>query len=531
MATRLQGTAIRSTDVAFSIAQQESLGVIPSTGWVELPVKSISSFGAVTEKSTDELLGQSRAPDKPSITGLTSPFGFEAYVTLDGFRKYGAAMLYTRLINGDVTGLKGVSLTATTVTLDKALGTTEITRFKAGSLVRLQGTLDSDNDKVAMVTTNATLGKTLTFAANTFTPAPNDDFELSFAGYRKTSNTPVTWDYSATRKTLTLTLAGIGTTLEGLDLMPGQKVHFGSLNDDEDGYENGPVASGGNTVLYGVARVLRISAGSIIFDQVDETLQGNPAASYTGTLDILFGTFARDVPGGSDDFCEYAYSIEQAIAGLGDGTPNNVDTSYEYTFNQYPNTLSHGHTIGESASASFGFSGTDTFVPTIRRRPGPAAARKPIGSKSFSTVADFGRLVINGVDETGLTTDFKSMTLNVNNNVTGENTLASLGPKFQNIGQLNITLDAQVLFTSPAVIRAIRNNETVGFITNMRNEDGVIFTDIPSSTIDGGGREYPANQAILISTVLTSYKDDRFGDATLMLSTIPVYLPDLSDDE
>jgi hypothetical protein len=57
----------------------------------------------------------------------------------------------------------------------------------------------------------------------------------------------------------------------------------------------------------------------------------------------------------------------------------------------------------------------------------------------------------------------------------------------------------------------------------IKNDDGVIFVDIPSMTLGGGDREFPVNESILINTTAQAYGDTTYG-GSLGITVFP-YVP------
>ena len=157
-------------------------------------------------------------------------------------------------------------------------------------------------------------------------------------------------------------------------------------------------------------------------------------------------------------------------------------------------------------------------------KTGAANAAKPVQVAAFNTSADIVRLRITEVDEDGLTTDFKSVTLTLNNNVSPEKVVGQLGARFMNAGNFEVDLETQLVFTDGVVVDKIRDNETVTLDFILKNEDGVIAVDIPSMALGGGDREYPVGESVLINTTGQAFQDSDL-ETSLGVSLIPVPLP------
>ena len=209
--------------------------------------------------------------------------------------------------------------------------------------------------------------------------------------------------------------------------------------------------------------------------------------------------------------------------GLGDGSAGNVDDSYVYSKGNFCNTIGINLPLTDKATISFNYIGTDTDVPTITRKA-KGSLDDMERSEAFNTTADIARLRIANIDYSGLTTDFKSVTFNINNNVSPEKVLAKLGARFMNTGEFAVSIEAQALFTNPLVLTAIRENKTVSMDFVLKNNDGVMGFDIPAMTLGGGGRDYPENESVLVNLTCETFEDDVF-DSSIGFSLIPVPLP------
>jgi hypothetical protein len=224
-------------------------------------------------------------------------------------------------------------------------------------------------------------------------------------------------------------------------------------------------------------------------------------------VDIYFGKYYRNVPVDDGDYLERSFTFEGSYPDLGGvGTPE-----YEYAVGNYCNTVAFQLPLTDKATMSFGFIGTNTLDITPTRDSEGGNAYSPTQTVAFNTSADIARLRITEVDETGITTYFKSLTLTMNNNVSPEKVLGTLGAAFMNVGNFDIDIESQVLFTDKAVINAIKNNTTVTMDFSLRNDNGGFFVDIPSMTINGGDKEFPENETVLINTPAEAFEDATYG--------------------
>ena len=272
--------------------------------------------------------------------------------------------------------------------------------------------------------------------------------------------------------------------------------------------------------MAGYARVRSISDGAIIFDKVDSALRFTDNSAPATAVDILFGEFFRNVATDAADYLERSFQFEADFPNLGAAGAS----KYQYALGNYCNTLGFNLPLTDKATLALAFIGTDTENPTLLRKAGADLAVSPEFAAAFNTSADIARLRIADVDENGLSTDFKSLSLTFNNNASPEKAVGRLGARYINSGNFLVDVEAQLIFTNGDVIERIRDNETVTMDFIVRNEDGVIVVDIPSMTLGGGGREFPVNESVLINTTGEAHRDPLL-DTSLGVSVIPVPLP------
>jgi hypothetical protein len=298
-------------------------------------------------------------------------------------------------------------------------------------------------------------------------------------------------------------LTAIGTELQALGLTVGQRVHIGSgpVGAVINAFEN----AGAND-MFGFATVVSFpDADSVIFDKLDAALQFTDAVAPVTAVDILFGEFIRNVPVGNAEFLERSFHFEAEFPSLGAGDVS----EFQYAKGNLCNSLAFTLPLTDKAGLTAGFIGTDTDNPVLTgaRKTGASAATAPPMTDAFGTSSDVATLRITETDETGLSTDFKSMTITLNNNVSPEKVLAQLGAKFMNFGNFEVNIEAQLLFTDANVVDRIRANTTLTMDFIVKNGDGAVHVNIPSMTLGGGGRDFPINESVLINVTGEAFLD------------------------
>ena len=496
-----------ATGLAYSI--ESALGVAGAV-WRDLEPNSIGNFGSNITTVAPSPISKNRQRQKGFITDLDSSVDFEADLTLSGIRDFIEGFCFAKATNDSVAEI-GVSAATVTTNIYTVASITaaQAAILKVGALVFGRGFTNADNNGLQSVKTVPTV------STNSGPLEVNEDLvteaaalgkaNLYFTGYRVPITPAVTWTYASGSKRGSLAQTGIGTKLAAMGLTVGQVVHIGSKTGN--GF--------GSTV--GFARVVSFTAGTVVFDKLDAALQAS-VSSVTTAVDILFGQFIRNVPTDDmDNYEERSFHFEANYPGLEtDGTP----TPYRYAEGNYPNTVGFGLPLSDRATMSMAFIGIDTGNPVATQLTGADAALSPKMNKRFNTTSDIARLRITETDEDGLTTDFKSITLNISNNVSPEKVVAKLGAKFMNFGNFDVGIEAQVLFTEGAVLTKIRDNETVAMDFVLQGEDGAVIVDIPAMTLGGGNLEFPINETVLLNTTGQAFEDETLG-ISLGVSLIP----------
>ena len=525
MATTLQTGQVKTNDVGLNYAQQTALGVIPTTGWKVTEPNAINGFGATITTVARTPISQNRQRRKGTVVDLDSAADYDADTTLDSVRDFAEGFLFVRSINGDVTdlGATGAETTTDTYTGLTALTADEAAKFAADSLLWVRGGATASNNGLKSIAVAASATDTVLNVAENLVDE-SGALTISFAGHRITAVDVVTWDWDNINSQATLTSTGIVAAVQALGMTPGQMIHIGSVatlgGAVQNAFQNAAVND-----MFGYCRLVSfVGADALLFDKVGEALQFDDATDPATPVDLVFGEFLRNVPVNDPDFCENAYTFEATYPNLGDGTPGNSDDAYQYSIDNFCNTIAFNLPLTDKSTVSYGFIGTDTQNPTTTRSTGADTAEMPDRTAAFNTSADIARLRIDNTDASGLTTDFKSLTFTINNNISPEKVLGRLGARFVNTGNFEVDIEAQLLFTNPLVINRIRENATVTMDFILKNDDGVVAVDVPSMTLGGGDREFPVNESVLINTTAQAFGDTRFG-TSIHLSIFPVPLP------
>lgn len=501
---------VKSNDVTVNMAFEATPGVLPgSPKWFTMEPNEITNFGANITTVPRDAIDGSRDRQKGKTVGLDSPLELDMDLTYFHMRKFAESFCYARAVGpenyetGDATG---TGYTVSALSADQAAqilyGATD-----AKTLVYARGYVEAANNGLKPVSAAHSASDTeiVVSGLTAETLAATRYAEVSIAGVR------------AAAGDLEIDANGdlISTALDftTLDLSRGQVIHIGGI----DALNNfSSPANVGFVRLKSIAQnKLELERREQDFVTDDGTVDNAGGAGVE--IDLLFGQFIRNVRGSDADYRETTCQFELTSPRLA----ANGDDRYEYAIGNYADALTITLPEEEKATLKIGFTGLDTITPTATRASGANEASLANAVESYGSTSDLARLRLIGADETGMGSDFKTLTIAIKNNTAGEKVLGNLGPKYINPGTLEIDLDAEMIFTDEEVITAIRENKTVGIDFTLRNDDGGTHFDIPAATMGGGNRTYPRNESVKINTTIMAHRDSVLG-TSIGISMFPV---------
>lgn len=504
---------VLTNTVTLSVANEATQGVLPAQpAWYLQEPNGITQFGATVTTTPRNPINKSRQRRKGTVTDLDSSFEFEADATKSNLEQYLEGFVFARYANPTViahiqAGANFQTLAADNDTpvagTDSGYTHSAITAIPAGTLLFARGFTTTGNNGLKLSIVGSTTTSTLISTALVDeTPTEASGASVDVAGFRFTD---LTWTDA------TKTIGSATKNMTTLGLTVGQMVEVGGGTVTEQ-FPNGRI--------YG--RVKTIATTTIILDKVTNigsgTLSGG-GNQASDTVDLLYGRFARNVSVDHADYISRSVQAEVTYPGLGSGGA----TRYAYSKGNYHNNLQINHALSDKVTATFGFVGTDTENPTATQKTNAATPILPTQTEAFNTSSNIARLRVTEVDETGLTTCFKDLTVTLNNGVTPEKCLGTLGAVFTNVENFQVDIEATVLFTEENVVSAIRDNRTVTAELILANGDGGFAIDFPSMTLGDGTQNFPVNESVTISLSGQTFQDATLG-TSIGVSFWP-YLP------
>lgn len=492
---------VLSNNSSFALAIEDSPGTLPgSPSWHLLEPNSVSRGGAEITTVARKPISRNRQNRKGAITDLDSGWEAELDLTLEHLQYLLPPAMYTTWQGPPYFAVTGVTSTGYTVASGGAL--------PAGTLIVASGfALAANNSpetfKVVGASSTSTEIKTSGLATEASIPASQNAM-VEVAGVRGGSG-----DITMTVSGSTYTLGSTTLDFTTLNLNVGQFIWIGGAA--------GSAYAFANSAVRGLARIVSIAAHAIVVDKTSSTFVSDTGSGKT--IELYFGRWARNVPVGDADYLEQPFQVETTYVDLeAVGTPR-----YSYATGNIINTMTLSFQGQDKATMSIEMIGLDTGTPTLTQKTNADAPVEPVKVAAINTAADFTRLRVTEVDETGVTTDFKDLSITLGNNVSPEKVLGTLGARYMNVGNFDVNGECNVVLTDVAVMEAVRDNRLMTAEIGFRCTDGGCVLDFPSITMGNGQPEIPADESVSLPLSLMAVQDTTLG-YTMSASMFP-YLP------
>lgn len=486
---------VKTNDMSLQAVVETALEVPGTTGWFLLQFDQLGDYGTDIKTVTRDPISKNRQLEQGTTVDLDS----KVTVTTDWTYTH-AYKLLPQFVMSKWVGSQVFTPTATTATGYTVSGATII---PAGSLVYARGFLNSANNGLKKTNAVSTAIE-IKAAGLVVETAPTNAF-LEVCGVEGAA-ADITIDANGN-----ITSTVLDFTAQPFNLQIGQAIYIGDTLTT-----NCSFATAADT---GYARIKAFTAHLITLDKRSASFVADPGTGKT--IRLFFGQFLRNVATDHADFVEQSWTFELSYPGLDTGNA----TMYEYSVGNYANELTINLPLASKATMQAGWIGVDTLTPVAvaSRKTGASTGVQPVTRQALNTSAEIGRLRVQKLDETGVTSYFKNCTLKLMNNVSGEKALANLGPVLMNYGDFEVEVDTTIMLTDPAVISLVRSNTAVTMDFTVANPDGGYLIDIPRMTVGSGKREFPKNASVLLKGSCKAVRDTTL-DTSIGITRFP-YVP------
>lgn len=452
-----------------------------ATPWTVQQPNEIGSFSADITKTQRTPISTDRSARKGTVTNIEVAPTFQTDVTLDTMRYWADGFLYSRWVGPAALNIDPVDVEEDVYNIG-----TITTALPAGTLIYAAGFGLAANNGLKTVGAGSTTSEIAVDGVVAEATPPAEARIFIVGRVAATGDIAVNANGQLTATALNFTTLG---------LVKGQYIYIDGLT---------------QTVTSKLARIQAVTANTITLDNSEFV-----AEVGTGkTVRIFMSEFVRNVPVDSSDYVKAEYTMEARY--------NTQPVIYEYARAVAANQLTINAPLTEKMTMDATFVAQDLSEPVDTPLPG-SGYYDFVDNEAYNTVTNLNRVRLSGLDENGLSTYMKDVTVTINNNASGENVLGKMGATFTNIGDLEVTLDTETVMTDGGVLSAIRNNATVNFELAGVNGDGAIVVNIPSMTLGDGSKNLATGEKVKVTVSGTAHEEEAIG-FVIGISLFP-YLP------
>ena len=515
---------IDSNATGLRYAEETSLDVLPGTpNWIPLEPNSYSDFGGEVTTVARNPINPSRQRKKGVLTDLDASGGFNTDLTQENLQDILQGFFFADLRE------KGVEEpTAATATTD--LYTVAATAgFLVGSLINGTGFDDAGNNVVAEPVTAVVLDTSVEVLGATLvtdgTPATGAQINVVGHVFAPNDATAFYIDVTGSLPRLITDLIDLTT----LGLTPGEWIFIGG---------DGADSSFSNAANNGFKRIRSISATEIEFDKSDSAMVADDgsdtgaAGTFDLDIELYFGRVLKNETGSS--IVRRSYNLERQLGAPDDSLPAEIQA--EYIEGAVPSEATFNISTADKLTVDLSFVGVDNSTidgaTALKTGTRPALAE----ADAFNTSSDFSRIkmaqVVTGSEApTALFAFAQEITLELNNNVSPNKAVGTLGSFEVTAGTFEVGGSITAYFADVAAITAIRNNVdiTLDFIIVKANSG--IAVDLPLISLGDGRPDVSQDEPITLPldmSAATGAKVDTNLDHTMLLVFFD-YLPDAAD--
>lgn len=521
------------TGLRYAEEQLGCIGQLPDpesdSVWIPLEPNSYSDFGGEITTVARNPINDSRQRKKGVTTDLDASGGFNMDLTQDNLQDLLQGFFFADLRRkGEAKNAIGsttltFSMTAAGAIFTRVGGTLDLTlQFETGDLVFIAGFVNPENNGLFAV--GAVTATTLALlvadgsgsGATVVDEAATANASAVQTGVEATGG-DIAVDAAGSRPALTSTTLDFTT----IGLIPGEFIFIGGDNAD-----NRFVDTNNN----GFARVRVITANRLEFDKTSGTMVTEAAGAlnihlYVGR--VLKNELAALIK-------RRTYQLERTLGAPDSTLPSEIQA--EYLVGSVPNEFTLNISTADKLTADLSFVAIDhqTIDGPTPLKDGTRVSL--VEADAFNTSSDFSRIKLASVNEVNSNPDplfafATEITLNINNNVTPNKAVGTLGAIEVTAGTFAVGGDLTAYFSSVAATQAVRDNADITLDAHAVKQNAGISIDLPLISLGNGRATVEQDSPITIplsNEAATGAKIDSALDHTLLLVFFD-YLPDLAE--
>lgn len=433
------------------------------TEWTYWEPNEISDFSASLTKEARDPISQNRGGGKSTVTALEAAPGFSHDLTIDFFDYFMDDFLFTTWQGVSARRFDVSEITAGGFVVD----TGDV--LPEGAIIHTREFDDAANNGKHVVEAGST-ATLIAVTGLTVDATPADGSQLYHVGHEfPAADIAIDADGNLTSTTTDFTTLGY-------------------VNDqwiDVRGF----ATQTGSTI----ARITDVTENLITLansELTEEAATGITASIYVSQL-------AKTV------------SVDDPLFRVPDMTAeiryNSATPEFEYGRRMIANQLTLNLPVAAKSTVDVTWSAADVEKPTTTRKLGNWF--NTVNNASIAPAEASRRVAVDKVDETGLSTYLKDVTITLNNNAGGESVWGDLSATFKTFGNQTVESATEAVFIDGSVLRAARDNETVQLILSEFNAQGTVLFHQPQATWDEPAKNFERDNAVKVSGTIRSFTD------------------------
>lgn len=509
---------IDSNVTGLRYAEEATYKTLPGTpDWEPLEPNSYADFGGQITTIARNPINEGRQRKKGVTTDLDASGGFNTDLTQTNLQDLLQGFFFANLIPKGEELVTAVDEDASNPDEYECASTTG---FAVDDLIEGQNFTNSGNNTVNLVTAIVT-DTSVEVATGTLTAeaSPPATAQIVNVGHRFIV---ATVDIDATTTVNPRLVRASGSKdFTDFGLTPGEWIYIGGDTGTFDFV---------NAANNGFKRVREVAATYIEFDKsptamVDETGTGL-------TVEIFYGRVLKNRTG--TDIVRRSYNLERQLGAPNDSSPSQIQA--EYLTGQIPNEFTINIPTAEKVTCDLTFVGADS--ETIDGPTSLKTGNRPalVEADAFNTSSDVTRTKLsvftNGTDApTALFAFAQEVTITINNNVTGNKAVGTLGSFDATAGTFEVGGSITAYFADVDALTQVRNNADITFDIILVKSNSGVAIDLPLITLGDSRPNVSQDEPITIPLELeaaTGAKIDTDLDHTMLMCFFD-YLPNAAD--
>jgi hypothetical protein len=504
---------INSNVVETAYAEEQTIKTLPGTPvWRPLDVNSFTDFGGSISKVSRMPFRTDRQNRKGQTVDLEAAGTVNHDLVQAGLQDILQGFFFAdHRVKVDFGGSGEVTnVDATGNDYEAASG---LDAFDANDLVFASGFTNAANNGLKTVTSAA--ATSLVVSETLVNETPPSGAKLVKVGHQFASG-DLEVDFTGSLPKLTTTTKD----LTELDLVPGEFIYIGG----------DAAATQFDTSGMGFARCRSIATNEIVIDKCQEDMATD--AGTGKTIQVFIGRVLKNETG--TDIVRRTYNIERQLGAPDDALPAQIQS--EYLIGAVPNELTINVPTADKAMLDLAFVAMD-----VEQRTGATGVKSgtritQAEESAFNTSSNVPLInlaIVSNTDEnpTPLFVFAEEMSITINNNVSPDKAIGTLGGFDASHGNFVVTGTLTAYFMDVGSVAAVRDNSDVTLDMHLVKENAGITIDIPLLALGDGRLDVAQNEAIRIPLS----QEAAIGTGAItgfdhtMLMSFYDYLPDAAE--